>query len=211
MAFPAKLIERLTFLLFQKFSLTKHIKASLTGRFQLSVYVAACGPWEGECYWSRLSSQKAQFKYDLLVEALMGRTNDEILDIRDSYVDKKNKHDLIAALEKELASDKAAGPKFTEMIMLQLSATRMEERDSVYMDKVHDDVDMLNETLSKDKADVSFLIEFVVLRNDTHLREAMKLYKKEYNKELARAILNKCPSMVVSLMMLSRRKICTMM
>lgn len=127
----------------------------------------------------------------------MGRTNDEILDIRDAYTDKKNNHDIIAALEKELSADKNTGARFTEMIMLQLKAKRMEEWDNVYVEKIKEDVKHLHETISKDKADVSFLIEFVILRNDTHLRETMKLYKKTHNTDLARDIFSKVPTLVV--------------
>lgn len=128
----------------------------------------------------------------------MGRTNDEILDIRDAYSDKRNNHDIIAALEKELSADKNTGARFTEMIMLQLKAKRMEEWDNVYVEKIKEDVKILHENISKDKADVSALIEFVVLRNDTHLRETMKLYKKTHSTDLARDIFSKVPTLVVS-------------
>ncbi|KAK6522025.1 hypothetical protein TWF281_002595 [Arthrobotrys megalospora] len=182
-------------------NLAKHLKAQLSGKVQLAAYVTALGPYESESYWSILSNQKANFRHALLIESIMGRELDDIIDIKQSYRDSKNDHNFEKALKKELAADKATGEKFKELVLLQLDTTtrglRMNEWDKVYLDKVRDDAEDLHDALAKDKVDSFFVGKIVITRSTTHLRELMRMYKKLFDgQDLARLIAEKLNGLI---------------
>ncbi|KAK6330982.1 hypothetical protein TWF718_003176 [Orbilia javanica] len=182
-------------------NLAKHLKAQLSGKIQLAAYVAALGPYESESYWSILANQKPNFRHALLIEALMGREVDDIIDIKQSYRDSKNDHNFEKAIKKELAADKATGEKFKELVLLQLDTTtrglHMDEWDKVYLDKVRDDAEDLHDALAKDKVDSFFVGKIVITRSTTHLRELMRMYKKLFDgQDLARLIAEKLNGLI---------------
>ncbi|KAK6496434.1 hypothetical protein TWF481_002452 [Arthrobotrys musiformis] len=182
-------------------NLAKHLKAQLSGKIQLAAYVTALGPYESESYWSILSNQKANFRHALLIEAIMGREVDDIIDIKQSYRDSKNDHNFERAIKKELAADKATGERFKDLVMLQLDTNtrglHMDEWDKVYLDKVRDDAEDLHDALAKDKVDSFAVGKIVITRSTTHLRELMRMYKKLFDgQDLARLIAEKLNGLI---------------
>ncbi|KAK6353328.1 hypothetical protein TWF696_005298 [Orbilia brochopaga] len=177
-------------------NLAKHLKAQLSGKIQLAAYVTALGPFESESYWATLSSQKPNFRHALLIEALMGRENDDILDMRDSYRDAKNDNNFEKALTKELTADKGTNEKFKELVLTQLDARGMNEWDKVYLDKVRDDAEDLHDALLKDKVDSLAVGKIIITRSTTHIREVMRMYKKLFNQDLARLIAEKITGLI---------------
>lgn len=182
-------------------NLAKHLKAQLSGKVQLAAYVTALGPYESESYWSILSNQKPNFRHALLIEAIMGREMDDIIDIKQSYRDSKNDHNFEKAITKELAADKATGEKFKDLVLLQLDTTtrglHMNEWDKVYLDKVRDDAEDLHDALAKDKVDSFFVGKIVITRSTTHVRELLRMYKKLFDgQDLARLIAEKLNGLI---------------
>ncbi|KAF3222832.1 hypothetical protein TWF106_005266 [Orbilia oligospora] len=182
-------------------NLAKHLKAQLSGKVQLAAYVTALGPYESESYWSILANQKPNFRHALLIEAIMGREIDDIIDIKQSYRDSKNDHNFEKAIKKELAADKATGEKFKDLVLLQLDTTtrglHMNEWDKVYLDKVRDDAEDLHDALAKDKVDSFFVGKIVITRSTTHLRELLRMYKKLFDgQDLARLIAEKLNGLI---------------
>ncbi|KAJ6264188.1 Annexin-B12 [Drechslerella dactyloides] len=177
-------------------NLAKHLKAQLSGKIQLAAYVTALGPYESESYWATLSGQKPNFRHALLIEALMGRENDDIMDIRESYRDAKNDNNFEKALTKELTADKGTNEKFKELVLTQLDARGMNEWDKVYLDKVRDDAEDIHDALLKDKVDSLVVGKIIITRSTTHVREMMRLYKKLFNQDLARLIAEKITGLI---------------
>lgn len=182
-------------------NLAKHLKAQLSGKVQLAAYVTALGPYESESYWSILANQKPNFRHALLIESIMGREVDDIIDIKQSYRDSKNDHNFEKAIKKELAADKATGEKFKDLVLLQLDTTtrglHMNEWDKVYLDKVRDDAEDLHDALAKDKVDSFFVGKIVITRSTTHLRELLRMYKKLFDgQDLARLIAEKLNGLI---------------
>ncbi|KAF3921694.1 Annexin-B12 [Orbilia brochopaga] len=177
-------------------NLAKHLKAQLSGKIQLAAYVTALGPYESESYWATLSNQKPNFRHALLIEALMGRENDDIMDMKDSYRDAKNDNNFEKAITKELTADKGTNEKFKELVLTQLDAQGMNEWDKVYLDKVRDDAEDIHDALLKDKVDSLVVGNIIITRSTTHVREMMRLYKKLFNQDLARLIAEKITGLI---------------
>lgn len=87
-------------------NLSKHLKLKLTGNFGKAAYVTALGRWESEGYWANFWYQSHGSRRELLIESLMGRSNAEIRQIKESFKDKRYSDSLTKCMEKELKMDK---------------------------------------------------------------------------------------------------------
>lgn len=87
-------------------NISKHLKMKVTGNFGKAAYVTALGRWESEGYWANFWYQSHASRRELLIESLMGRSNDEIRQIKDSFRDKRYGDSLTRCMEKELKMDK---------------------------------------------------------------------------------------------------------
>ena len=174
-------------------NLAKHLKTKLTGNLSKVAYVTALGRWESEGYWANFWYQSHSSRRELLIESLMGRTNAEILNIKEEFKDKRYSDDLVTCMEKELKMD-----KFRVAILMALEQKRQEEQDVYPIEYRNRDVEMLYRAISAPKGGESTMLEIIVKRSDAHLREVLKIYQELHKENLARAVLKKSSNLVVS-------------
>ena len=186
-------------------NLPKHIKTKLTGNFGKAVYVTALGRWESEGYWANFFYQSHGSRRELLIESLMGRTNAEVRMIKDEFKDKRYSDSLTKCMEKELKMD-----KFRVAILMVLEERRQEEQDHYPAEYIHKDVDMLYRAVRAEKGGESTMLEIIVRRSDSHLRDVLRYYERTHGENFARAALKKSNNLVVSLhfFLLFLRSIC---
>lgn len=175
-------------------NLSKHIKLKLTGNFGKVAYVTALGRWESEGYWANFWYQSHSSRRELLIESLMGRTNAEIREIKDSFKDKRYNDSLTRCMEKELKMD-----KFRTAVLMALEGRRQEEQDAYPLEYRARDVDMLDQCLRAKEGGESAMLEIIVRRSEAHLREVLKEYQGRFGENFARAALKKSNNLVVSL------------
>ncbi|KAI0426902.1 Annexin [Xylaria sp. FL1042] len=185
-------------------NIAKHIRLRLKDEdpvLMKACYATALGKWESDAYWANFWYQGDKTRRELLIESLMGRTNDEIRNIKDAFSDKKYKDSLVQCMKTELKED-----KFKKAVMLVLEERRMEDRDSygrlLPIDRrlVEDDVESLYKAVRAEKGGETAMIQIVLLRSDQHLREALKLYEKVCGSNFARDALRKSGNLVGELL-----------
>ncbi|EMR65357.1 putative annexin anxc4 protein [Eutypa lata UCREL1] len=181
-------------------NVAKHIRARLKDEdpsLMKACYATALGRWESEAYWANFWYQGDKTRRELLIESLMGRTNAEVGRIKDAFSDKKYADSLTRCMKTELKED-----KFKRAVLLVLEERRMEERDEhgrpvpVDFDLVRDDVEALYRAVIAEKGGESAMIQIVVLRSDSHLREVLRLYEKSFSSNFARDMLKKSGNLV---------------
>lgn len=183
-------------------NIAKHIRLRLKDEdpvLMKACYATALGQWESDAYWANFWYQGDKTRRELLIESLMGRTNEEIRNIKDAFSDKKYKDSLVQCMKMELKED-----KFKKAVLLVLEERRMEEYDGygrpLPIDRrlVEDDVEALYSAIRVEKGGETALIQIVLLRSDAHLREVLKLYEKVCESNFARDALRKSGNLVVS-------------
>jgi hypothetical protein len=157
-------------------------------------FATALGAWESEAYWANFWYQSDKTRRELLIEALMGRTNDEIRAIKDAFSDKKYDNSLARCMRTELRED-----RFKKAIMLALEERRMDDHVNGLVDAVlvAQDVDDLYRALGADRGGESTMLAIVVLRSDSHLRQVLKEYDRVHGAIFARECLRKSSNLVV--------------
>jgi hypothetical protein len=183
-------------------NIAKHIRARLKDEdpnFMKACYSIALGKWESEGYWANFWYQGDKTRRELLIESLMGRTNEEIREIKESFQDKKYDDSLTKCMKMELKED-----KFKKAVLMVLEERRMEEFDRhgrklpIDYKLVDEDVDDLHKAVKSDKGGESKMISIVVQRSDSHLRAILKEYEHAYRSNFARDSLRKSGNLVVS-------------
>ncbi|KAH8882654.1 Annexin [Thozetella sp. PMI_491] len=181
-------------------NIAKHIRARLKDEdpsLMKACYATALGQWESEAYWANFWYQGDKTRRELLIEALMGRTNDEIREIKAGFSDKKYSNSLSKCMRTELKED-----KFKKAVLLVLDEQRMDEYDAygrpvrIDMDLVRDDVKQLHHAVKSEKGGESLMITIVVQRSDSHLREVLRKYTEHYGSNLAKDALKKSGNLV---------------
>lgn len=183
-------------------NVAKHIRVRLKDEepsFMKACYATALGKWESEAYWSSFWYQGDKTRRELLIESLMGRTNEEIHEIKESFSDKTYDNNLVKCMKHELKED-----KFKKAVLMVLDERRMEDVDSygrrlpIDNDLVRDDVHDLRQAVKAEKGGESAMISIIVNRSDDHLREILRVYTDEYRSNFARDALRKSGNLVVS-------------
>ena len=87
-------------------NIAKHIKMKVTGNLGKIAYAVALGRWESEAHWANFWYQSNTSRRELLIESLMGRTNSEIVKIKDAFSDKRYDDSLEKCMQTELKKDK---------------------------------------------------------------------------------------------------------
>lgn len=183
-------------------NVAKHIRSRLRDEdpnLMKACYAVALGRWEGEAYWANFWYQGDKTRRELLIEALMGRSNDEMREIKDGFRDKKYGDSLSKCMRTELKED-----KFKKAVMLALSGERMEEEDEhgrpleLDMRLVDQDAEDLRRAVKSEKGGESQMISIVVLRSEAHLREVLREYSHQFKANFARDALKKSTNLVVS-------------
>jgi hypothetical protein len=173
-------------------NIAKHIKLKTNGNLCKIAYVTALGRWESEGYWANFWYQSNSARRELLIEALMGRTNTEIRNIKDAFKDKRYNDDLSRCMDKELKAD-----KFRVAVLMALDERRQEENDLWPVEYRNRDVDTLYNALRRRDGGETAILEIVVMRSDSHLRDCLKTYERKYNGNFAKDALRKSNNLVV--------------
>lgn len=179
-------------------NVAKHIKVRLKEdkSFLKACYTTALGRYESEGYWANSYYQGSQTSRELLIEALMGRSNEEIRSIKAVFRDKKYSDDLVKCMKMELKED-----KFKRAVLRVLEERRMEEPtrqwpvDRYVVDK---DVRELYKALKQERGGETVMIDICVMRSEAHMREVLRVYESTYRANFAREMLRKSTNLVVS-------------
>ena len=174
-------------------NIAKHIKLKTSGTFGKIAYVTALGRYESEGYWANYWYQSNGARRELLIEALMGRQNYEVREIKDAFRDKRYGDSLTRCMDKELKAD-----KFRKAVLMALEAERQEESDVWPAEYRNRDVDTLYRALKAREGGESAMLGVVVMRSDAHLREVLRTYERKYQGNFAREALRKSNNLVVS-------------
>ena len=172
-------------------NIAKHIKLKTSGSFGKIAYVTALGKYESEGYWANYWYQSNSARRELLIEALMGRQNHEIREIKDSFKDKRYGDSLTRCMDKELKAD-----KFRKAILLALEGQRQEESDIWPTEERNRDVDTLYRAIRAREGGETAMLGIVVMRSDAHLREVLRAYERQYQGNFARDALKKSNNLV---------------
>ena len=177
-------------------NIAKHIKVRLKEdkSFLKACYATALGRWESEAYWANSYYQGSQTSRELLIESLMGRTNEEIRQIKDAFRDKKYSDSLTRCMKQELKED-----KFKKAVMMVLEEKRMDERPGRSLDRslVEQDVRDLYRAIKSERGGETMMIGIIVQRSDSHIREILRVYEASYRSNFAREMLKKSGNLVV--------------
>lgn len=173
-------------------NVAKHIKLKTSGNFGKIAYVTGLGRYESEGYWANFWYQSGNAKRELLIEALMGRQNHEIREIKDAFKDKRYGDSLTKCMDKELKAD-----KFRKAVLMALEGERQEESDIWEQEYRNRDVDTLYKALKAREGGESAMLSIVVMRSDAHLREVLRTYERKYQGNFARDALRKSNNLVV--------------
>lgn len=181
-------------------NIAKHIKLRVPGNLGKIAYATALGRWEGEAHWANFWYQSNSSRRELLIESLMGRKNSEIRCIKDGFSDKRYNDSLEKCMQTELKKD-----KFRNAVLLALEEKRMEESRGVDIELVKRDVHELYKALTAKEGGETAMIEIIVVRSDSHLREVLRVFEQTYRKNFSREMIKKSQNLVVSLALLSIR------
>ncbi|OAA72140.1 annexin ANXC4 [Cordyceps fumosorosea ARSEF 2679] len=185
-------------------NIAKHVRARLKDEDAMlmkACYSVALGMWESEAYWANFWYQGDKTRRELLIETLMGRTNDEVRRIKDAFTDKKYDNSLTKCMKTELKED-----KFKKAVLTVLEERRMEDYDHygrtvpLDYDLVDRDVDELRKAVKAEKGGETLMIAIVLQRSDTHLRAVLKEYERHYRGNFAREALKKSGNLVGELL-----------
>ncbi|KAK0668134.1 hypothetical protein QBC41DRAFT_226902 [Cercophora samala] len=164
-------------------NIAKHIRARLKDEdpnLMKACYATALGRWESESYWANFWYHGDKTRRELLIESLMGRSNEEIRLIKDGFSDKKYGNSLTRAMRTELRED-----KFKKAVLMALEGARQEDvwdprerRWKIDADLVEQDVRELYKAVKSEKGGESKMLEIVVGRGEEHLREVMRVYRE---------------------------------
>lgn len=173
-------------------NVAKHIKLRVPGNLGKIAYAIALGRWESEAHWANFWYQSNSSRRELLIESLMGRTNSEIVKIKDAFSDKRYNDSLEKCMQTELKKD-----KFRNAILLALEEKRMSETEKLSIDLVRRDAQDLYRALISKEGGETAMINIIVVRSDNHLREVLRIFEGSYRKNFAREMIKKSPNLVV--------------
>ena len=174
-------------------NIAKHIKMKVPGNLGKIAYAVALGQWESEAHWANFWYQSNSSRRELLIESLMGRTNSEIVKIKDAFSDKRYNDSLEKCMQTELKKD-----KFRNAVLLALEEKRMLENEKLSIDLVRRDVQNLYRALTSKEGGETAMIDIIVVRSDNHLREVLRVFEASYKKNFAREMIKKSQNLVVS-------------
>lgn len=173
-------------------NIAKHIKLKVTGNLGKAAHATALGRWESEAHWANFWYQSNSSRRELLIESLMGRSNAEIIAIKDSFRDKRYGDSLEKCMKAELKAD-----KFRTAILLALEERRQEENAPLSADLVRRDVQDLYRALTAKEGGETAMINIIVVRSDNHLRQVLQVFEHTYRKNFAREMIRKSQNLVV--------------
>lgn len=187
--------------IFRQVNIAKHIKTVFASTsFGKLAFAVALGPYESEAWFANCWYQKRETRNELLIEALMGKTNAEIRKIKEGFKDAKYENSLIQAVRNELVAN-----KFRMAVLIQLEGVRMEELSPglrFNVDEIKNDVRRLGEILERKDGrggGETQMIEIIINRSDGWIKEIAAMYRNVYRRDLPKVIMNHSKNLVVSL------------
>ena len=175
-------------------NIAKHIKLKVPGVLGKVAYATALGRWESEAHWANFWYQSGSSRRELLIESLMGRSNAEIRQIKESFSDKRYSDSLEKCMQTELKKD-----KFRNAVLLALEERKMDEISPLSLELVKRDVQDLHRALTSKEGGETAMINIVVVRSETHMREVLRVYEATYRQNFARDMIQKSRNLVVSI------------
>ncbi|KAL8901355.1 MAG: hypothetical protein Q9207_005234 [Kuettlingeria erythrocarpa] len=172
-------------------NVAKHIKLKVPGNLGKAAYAVALGRWESEAHWANFWYQSNSSRRELLIESLMGRTNSEIVKIKDAFSDKRYNDSLEKCMQTELKKD-----KFRNAILLALEEKRQSEKEKLDIGLVRRDAQELYKALTSKEGGETAMINIIVVRSDNHLREVLRTFEASYRKNFAREMIQKSRNLV---------------
>ncbi|CAO1599902.1 hypothetical protein XANCAGTX0491_003609 [Xanthoria calcicola] len=172
-------------------NIAKHIKLKVTGNLGKAAYAVALGRWESEAHWANFWYQSNSSRRELLIESLMGRTNSEIVKIKDAFSDKRYNDSLEKCMQTELKKD-----KFRNAVLLALEEKRMSNNEKLDVNLVRRDTQELHRALTSKEGGETAMINIIVVRSDNHLREVLRAFEASYRKNFAREMIQKSRNLV---------------
>ena len=173
-------------------NIAKHIKMKVPGNLGKVAYAVALGRWESEAHWANFWYQSNSSRRELLIESLMGRSNGEIVKIKDAFSDQRYSNSLEKCMQTELKKD-----KFRTAVLLVLEERRMSESEKLDMSLVRRDVEHLYKALTAKEGGETAMINIIVVRSDKHLAEIMRVFEAMYKKNFAREMIKRSQNLVV--------------
>ncbi|KAL8703988.1 MAG: hypothetical protein Q9201_002858, partial [Fulgogasparrea decipioides] len=172
-------------------NIAKHIKLKVPGNLGKAAYAVALGRWESEALWANFWYQSNSSRRELLIESLMGRTNSEIVKIKDAFSDKRYNDSLEKCMQTELKKD-----KFRNAILLALEEKRQSENEKLDINLVRRDTQELYRALASKEGGETAMINIIVVRSDNHLREVLRTFEASYRRNFAREMIQKSRNLV---------------
>ncbi|KLJ12444.1 hypothetical protein EMPG_12521 [Blastomyces silverae] len=172
-------------------NIAKQIKVQVPGNFGKVCYATALGRWESEAHWANFWYRSNSLRRELLIESLIGRTNAEIREIKKCFRDKRYGDDLEKCMKAELKAD-----KFRAAILLALEERRQSNSASLDKSLVRDDMRDLHRALISREGGETAMIQIILVRGDTHLREVLHLYEDTYHTNFAKEMITKSQNLV---------------
>lgn len=186
-------------------NVAKHIKTAFASTsFGKLAFATALGPYESEAWFANCWYQKRETRNELLIEALMGKSNEEIWKIKDGFKDAKYDNSLEKAVRNELVAN-----KFRMAVLIQLEGVRMEDGAKIDFDGVKEDVRRLGEILERMDGrggGETLMIGIIVNRSDAWIREMAITYRNVHGRDLPKAIMRHSKNLVVSFEGVSAKK-----
>ena len=175
-------------------NLAKHLRLNLgNSSFGKVCYATALGRWESEAYWANCYYQAGTSRRELLIESLIGRSNAAIREIKSCFRDTRYGDSLERCMRSELRAD-----KFRVAVLLALEERRQDDREPLDSRLIRQDVSDLHRALVSREGGETAMINIIVLRSDSHLREVLRAYEGNYGQNFARAMIDKSQNLVVS-------------
>ncbi|OCK77567.1 Annexin, partial [Lepidopterella palustris CBS 459.81] len=171
-------------------NLAKHIKLRCTDEFGKICYVTALGCWESDAYWANTPFQPTSCRNELLIEALIARSNYEIENIIAAFRNKQYSNSLAKCLDHELENGSQI---LRRAVVLALEGKRQEASDER---PVGDDVDICRGALHDGTVKSTTLLDMLMTRSESHIRKLLKEYETRFNEHFAKAAVKKWPDML---------------
>ncbi|EZF31392.1 annexin [Trichophyton mentagrophytes] len=172
-------------------NMAKHIKMVIPGNFGKVCYATALGQWESEALWANFWYQSSRTRHELLIESLIGRPNAEIKEIKACFRDKRYQDNLELCMQTELKAD-----KFRVAVLLALQEKRQPDNAPLNVDLVRRDVYDLHRALTSRDGGETAMIQIIIVRGNSHLREVLQAYEMTYRENFTRAMLSKSRNLV---------------
>lgn len=177
-------------------NLAKHLRLKLgNSSFGKVAYATALGRWESEAYWANCYYQAGTSRRELLIESLIGRSNGAIREIKACFRDTRYGNSLERCMRSELRAD-----KFRLAVLLALEERRQDEREPIDPRLIRQDITDLHRALVSREGGETAMINIIVQRSDSHLREMLRAYESVYGQNFARAMIAKSRNLVVCLL-----------